>query len=451
MGTFLTVWLGQLISLLGSKLTEFALGFWILEQTYQETGTITQFAFTILLIYLPKVIISPLAGVIVDRWNRRWAMILSDAVTGIIAIAIMLLASTNSLAIWHIYLAITISSSFNAFQTPAYLSAIAQIVPPKHLSRANGMVQVSSGVAKIASPFIAGLLMKFVGLQGILTIDIATFVIALGSLTVVRFPPLQSAKTINTSPVEQFINDTISGWDYIVTRPGLLRLLSFVAVSYFTTGMLEVILWPLLYEPNSTARLGGILSIGGCGVLAGSLLMSVWGGFKKRVLIIVGCVGLQGLVIFSAGFKTSIFILALSIFLYLFSQPIIITSNQAIWQTKVPTHLQGRVFALQQSLERALAICAYLTAGFLVDKVLNPLMRDGQILERIIGQFISSGIGQGAGISLLLIILGILNLALVAIALKEPRLLNLEQELPDHNFSPNNLKITAIKSKQSVS
>jgi MFS transporter, DHA3 family, macrolide efflux protein len=446
MGTFLTVWLGQLISLLGSKLTEFALGFWILEQTYQETGTITQFAITILLIYLPKVLVSPLAGVIVDRWNRRWAMILSDVVTGIIAISILVLVTTQHLAIWHIYLAITITSTFNAFQAPAYVSAIAQIVPQKHLNRANGMVQVSSGIAKIASPFIAGLLMKFVGLEGILIIDIVTFVIALVSLTIVRFPSLKRSSSLKNSPIEQFINDTISGWDYIITRPGLLHLLGFVAISYFTTGMLEVILWPLVYEPNSTERLGSILSIGGCGVLAGSLLMSVWGDVKNRVLIILGCVALQGLVIFGTGFKTSLVVLALSIFLYLFSQPIMIASNQAIWQTKVPTHLQGRVFALQQSLERALAIFAYITAGPLVDKILNPLMTEGSFLARTIGKFIGAEIGQGAGISLLLIILGILNLIVVAIASKEPRLLNLEKELPDRNFSQSNLTISSVKS-----
>ncbi|VEP18197.1 Arabinose efflux permease family protein [Hyella patelloides LEGE 07179] len=451
MRTFLIVWLGQLISLLGSKLTEFALGFWILEQTYRETGTITQFAITILLIYLPKVVVSPFAGVIIDRWNRRSAMVLSDTVTGIVAIAVMVLVTTQKLAIWHIYIAITITSIFNAFQTPAYLAAISQIVPQKHLSRANGMVQVSIGVAKIASPFIAGLLMKFVGLQGILTIDAVTFVIAIISLATVRFPNLKRTKLIKRSPIEQFVTDTISGWNYIATRPGLLRLLSFVAISYFTTGMLEVILWPLLYEPNSTERLGSILSIGGCGVLVGSLLMSVWGGGKNRVLIILACIALQGLVTLGAGLKISLVVLALGIFLYLFAQPIIISSNQAIWQSKVPARLQGRVFALQQSLERALAICAYITAGPLVDNVLNPLMSQGSFLERFLGRFIGSGIDQRAGISLLLILLGTLNLIIVAIAFQVPRLRHLEKELPDRNFPQSQLKLSSMDSNQSLS
>ena len=165
MQTFFIVWIGQVVSLLGSKLTEFALGFWILEQTYQNTGTITQFALTILFMYLPKAIVSPLAGVLVDRWNRRTTMIMSDLGTGIVALAILFLVGSNSLAIWHIYLALTITSSLNAFQQPAYIAAIAQLVPAENLSRANGMVQASFAIAKISAPAIAGILMKFYGLE----------------------------------------------------------------------------------------------------------------------------------------------------------------------------------------------------------------------------------------------------------------------------------------------
>ena len=434
MRTFLIVWIGQLISLLGSKLTEFALGFWILEQTYRDTGTITQFALTILLIYLPKVIVSPFAGVLIDRWNRRHAMIMSDVVTTLITVIIIFLVSTNQLEVWHIYLGVTVTSTFNAFQAPASTAAIAQVVPPQHFGRANGMVQVSSGVAKIVSPFIAGLLMKFIGIEGVLTIDLVTFFVALFTLSIVRFPNVKRRKSRHKSATGIFLQDTISGWNYIATRPGLLRLLSFVAISYFTTGMLEVVLWPLLYKPDSTQQLGTILSIGGCGVLVGSLLMSIWGSTKYRVITIMGCVGLQGIVTLIAGLKISVVALAVGVFLYLFSHPIIVSSNQAIWQSKVPTHLQGRIFALIQSLERSLAVIAYLLAGPLVDTVLNPLMAEDSPLHYYLAPFIGGQIGQDGGISLLLVLLGIFNLILVAIAFQEPRLLNLETELPDRNL-----------------
>ena len=244
------------------------------------------------------------------------------------------------------------------------------------------------------------------------------------------------------------MQETILGWKYIVIKPGLFKLLSFIAISYFTTGMLEVILWPLLYEPGSTERLGTILSIGGCGVLVGSVLISIWGGTKNRVKTIITCVALQGIVILTTSLKIAPVVLAIGIFVYLFCQPIIISSNQAIWQSKVPSHVQGRVFSLQQSLERGLAICAYSIAGPLVDQILNPLMAENGLLANSVGKFIGGEIGQTQGIALLLLLLGILNLLTVFLAYREPRLRRLETELPDRNLSP--LDLNSMKSSQSA-
>ncbi|MGF1589075.1 MAG: MFS transporter [Pleurocapsa sp.] len=431
MQTFLIVWIGQVVSLLGTKLTEFALGFWILEQTYQDTGTITQFALTILFMYLPKVIISPVAGVLIDRWNRRSAMIMSDLGTGVVTLTILALVWSNNLAIWHIYLALIASSSLDAFQQPAYTAAVAQLVPLNNLSRANGMVQASFAIAKIAAPAIAGLLLKHFGLRTILLLDIITFIVAVITLISVKFPDFKRYTRAKRKVVNQVVTDAIAGWNYIVLRPGLIRLVCFIAISYFTMGMLEVVLWPLLYQPGSTEQLGLVLSVGGCGMLIGSVLMSLWSGPRNRVKAIISFVGLQGLIVLIGGLKISPIILAIGIFGYLFSQPIIVSCNQAIWQSKVPSRLQGRVFALQQTLERSLAICAYLLAGPLVDNVLNPLMAEGGIMAQMIGKIINTGMGQG--VTLLLVLLGITNLTVVAIAYREPRLRYLEKELPDRN------------------
>jgi DHA3 family macrolide efflux protein-like MFS transporter len=433
MRIFLTIWIGQLVSLFGSKLSEFAFAFWILEQTYQATGTITQFALTILFIYLPKVIVSPLAGVLVDRWNRRQAMIMSDAVSGIITVVAMGLVFTDSLQVWHIYVAVIISSTFNAFQLPAYTAAIAQLVPKEKLSRANGMVQASSAIAKIAAPFVAGLLMELIRLEGILIVDFLTFIFALITLASVPFPRFKPKTIAKKKIIGEIGKEMISGWSYIAVRPGLLWLLSFIAISYFTSGMLEVVLWPLLYQPGSTEQLGLVLSIGGCGMLVGSLLMSVWKGPSNRVTTILSFVFFQGIIVFLGGLRVSIFVLAIGIFGYLFSLPIIVSCNQAIWQSKVPLNLQGRIFALQQAVERSLAICAYLIAGPLVDNILNPLMARDGLLAQSIGKII--GVGFGQGIALLLILLGIVNIIATVIASREPRLRYLEVELPDINQS----------------
>lgn len=443
MRIFLLICLGQFVSLFGSKLSEFALGFWILQKTYEQTGSITQFALTILFIYLPNVIISPLAGVLIDRWNRRWAMILSDSVSATANLGMLLLVFSNRLEVWHIYLAVVISSFADAFQLPAYTAAIAQLVPKQNQSRANGMVQASNATARIIAPLMAGFLMKAIHLKGVLLIDLITFIFALATLSSVRFPDLEKSKSIKTKSMNQLFEEIVSGWNYISVRPGLLRLLSFVAIGNFTLGMLEVVLWPLLYQPDSPAELGQVLSIGGCGMLIGSVLISVWGGPKRRVDAILKFVFFQGAIAVLAGFRVSLVVFAFGIFGYLFSQPIIISSNQAIWQSKVPQKLQGRVFSLQQTLERSLAIFAYLIAGPLVDNVLNPLMTRNGALSQTIGKLI--GVGTGRGIGLLLILVGLVNIFAAAIAYREPRLRRLEKELPDVGES--NLNLSSIRFK----
>ena len=148
MRTFTIIWLGQLVSLTGSGLTGFALGVWV----FQRTGSVTQFALIALFTILPGLPLSPIAGALVDRWSRRWVMMLSDAGSGISTLAIALLFVTGKLEIWHIYVATAASSACSAFQWPAYAASVAMLVPKRQLGRANGMVQVSQAVSQAGSP-----------------------------------------------------------------------------------------------------------------------------------------------------------------------------------------------------------------------------------------------------------------------------------------------------------
>lgn len=427
MRIFLLVWLGQVVSLWGSKLTEFALGVWV----YQKTGSITQFSFTLLFIFLPNVLIAPLAGVLVDRINRRWAMIISDCVAGVTTLSIMFLSAIEQLQVWHIYIAVALMSIFEAFQLPAYIAAIAQIVPTQQQSRANGMVQISKAIAKIVAPITAGLLIKFIGLHGVLSIDCFSYIVALSILLTIRFPNLKTKKIqpLNFSRLLHEINFAAT---YIAKRPGLFWLLLFIGTTNFTMGILEVIFWPFILNMGSSDELGGILSLGGCGMLVGSVLISMWGGPKRRIYGILALVPLQGLFIILCGLKASMIFSAIGIFGFLFAQPIIVSCNQSIWQSKIPLNLQGRVFALQQMLERSLAICAYLITGPLIDYALEPLLANHgfhKFWGDRIGQFIQ--LETGRGIALLMILVGIINIVSALVAYREPRLRYVEKELPD--------------------
>ena len=428
MRTFFLIWLGQTVSTVGSDMTQFALGVWV----YQKTGSVTQFALISLFIYLPKIIISPLAGALVDRWDRRLCMILSDSVAWLSTLFIMVLRFSDSLEVWHIYPAVVINSIFNAFQAPAYAAAIPQLVPQQDLGRANGMVQVTRAIARLSAPITAGFLVGIIQIEGILLIDCITFLAALGTLLSVRFPKITSIDRgvyEKKAGIDQLLEEIVSGWNYIAARQGLLGLLMLFGVVYFTEGMLQVLFWPLVLSFASTAELGIVLSISGCGMLLGSVAMSVWGGPKPRVYGIFFFVPLQGALLFMGGLQPSVFLAGLAAFGYLFAHPIIISCNQTIWQSKVPLKLQGRVFSLQMMLEKLLAIVAYTITGPLVDYVFEPLMTNDGLLSDRIGQIIGNGPGRGIG--LLLALVGMVNIMATAVSYRNPRLRQIERELPD--------------------
>lgn len=429
MRIFILVWWGQLVSLLGSNLTEFALGVWVL----QKTGSITQFALISLCIHLPNLLASPLAGAIVDRWERRRAMILSDSVSGVIEVMVTILAFSNQLEVWHIYIAVAISSLFGAFQWPAYTAAITQLVPKPKLGRANGMVQVSRATAKILGPVIAGILVEIIGIKGILVVDCSSFLFALVTLSIVRFPkiertaPRQNSK--KSAGIGQLWSEMVSGWNYIAVRPGLLMLMMFFMVTYFSEGLLQVLMWPMVLRTASGVGLGVVLSVAGCGMLVGSIAISAWGGPKRRIYGILLFMFLQGACLLLGGISTKVMVMAIVGFGYLFARPIIASCNQTIWQSKVPPHLQGRVFALQNVVEKSLLIVALLSAGPLVERVFDPLMAPNGLLADTVGQLI--GVGPGRGIGLLFVLMGMLNILVTAIAYRTPRLRRVEKELPD--------------------
>ncbi|MBE9145284.1 MFS transporter [Planktothrix mougeotii] len=426
MPTFLLVWLGQIVSLFGSSLTEFALGVWV----YQTTGSITQFALISVFIHLPNLLISPLAGAVVDRFSRRGAMILNDIISVMGTLILMGLVFSQRLEVWHIYVAVSVSSICSAFQWPAYMASIPQLVPMNELSRANGMVQVSRAIAKISGPTIAGILVGTIGIGSILIIDSGTFIFGFIILLLVRFPKVEHSSS-QGQPLnfKQLWKETRSAWNYILIRPGLRKLLSFFAITYFTEGMLAILFWPLVLSFATSKDLGLILSISGCGMLFGSIAVSVWGGPKNRMKAILWLVGLQGLCLCLGGFKPSVILAGIGGFGYLFARPFIVSSNHTIWQSKVPFELQGRIFSLQSVVERSLLILSHISVGPLADRVLEPMMKPDGLLADSIGKII--GVGTGRGIGLLFMLIGILNIVAALIAYRMPRLRRVEKEIPD--------------------
>jgi hypothetical protein len=419
---FLVVWLGQLVSLVGSSLTGFALGVWV----YQHTGSVTQFAFTAFCNVLPGILLSPLAGVLVDRWSHRWTLLLSDTGAALSTLAIAALLLGGQLDVWHIYVMTAISSILRAFQGPAYIAATALLVPKQHLGRASGMIQMGQAMGLLVAPVLGALLLTSIQLQGVILLDLGGFLFALITLLSVRFP---KAKVAGEAGKGSLLHEIAYGWRYVASRPGILALLLFFAAVNLLGGILEVLITPLVLSFASTVALGTILSTGGMGMLAGSLGMSLWGGPRRRIHGVLGFMLLCGLWMLIAGLDTSVLLVAVSAFLIFFGLPIINGCSQAILQNKVAPAVQGRVFALSGALTGASLPLAYAVSGPLADHVFEPLMAVDGPLAPSLGPWI--GVGPGRGIGLMFVVVGLLTLVLTLVAYRYPRLRLIEDELPD--------------------
>jgi DHA3 family macrolide efflux protein-like MFS transporter len=421
---FVLIWFGQLTSLVGSGLTSFALGVLV----YQTTDSVTAYALIVLCTMAPNVLLSPLAGALVDRWDRRWAMILSDTGAGLSTLAIVLLLIAGQFELWQICLATAASSAFSAFQWPAYSAATTLLVPKKQYGRANGMVQLGRAVGFIASPALAGFLVAKIEVWGVILIDFATFLFAVLTLLLVRIP--RPAPTSAGEAAKGSLWREISyGWTYLTARPGLMGLLIIFALTNFLLGSVMVLFTPMVLSFTNASALGAMTSIGASGMLFGGLAMSIWGGPKRRINGVLGFLLLEGLALSIGGLRPSVPLVTIAAFGFFFCFPIVNASSDAIWQSKVAPDVQGRVFAMRSTIAMSFMPLAYVFAGPLADRVFEPLLAIGGPLASSIGQLV--GVGQGRGIGLMFIAMGLGIVLATAASVLYPRIRLVEDELPD--------------------
>ncbi len=425
MRTFLIVWVGQVASTLGSNLAGFAVGVWI----YETTGSETLFALSMLAWVLPNILLAPLAGVIADRWDRRLVMILSDtlAASGTVLVAAMFFS--GHLAVWHVYIAAFLDSTASTLQWPAHSAATSLMVPKEHLGRAGGFTQIGQAISQLVAPAAAGALYVTLGLPAILFIDLAAYALAIVTLLIVRFPQPE-ATAEGQAGRGSFWKEAFFGWAYIRARTGLFGLLIVFAVGNFLSSLTNPLMMPLLLDMSSPDVVGYVSSIFGAGMLVGTLVMSVWGGPKRRIYGIALFDSLAGLFMALFGLRPWVPLIAAAGFGVAFTMPITNGCSQAVWQSKVAQDVQGRVFAARRMIAFSIMPLAYLTAGPLAEHVFEPLlMEGGPLASSVIGQVI--GVGPGRGTGLLFVLVGLLYTLSTLIVLIHPRIRRVELELPD--------------------
>jgi hypothetical protein len=417
------VWFGQVVSLVGSGLTSFSLGVWV----YQRTGDVTDYALIALFTVIPTLLLSPFSGAFVDRWNYRIVMLVSDGVSALTTLFIAGLFFMGRLELWHIYIAVAANACFAAFQQPAYAALTSKLVPSDQLGRAAGMIQAGLAASDLLPPLLAGVLIGQIGLAGVILIDFSSFLFAAAMLMLIKMPSqtgvIRGSQKIGWN-VGGLLNETRSGWNYIAARPGLLGLLVYFMIANFASGVINSILVPMLLTLTGAAVLGLIVSIAGGGMLAGSLVMSAWGGPKRRIWGVLNFELIKGLGIILIGLRPETWLVALGAVVAHFSIPFAAGSNQAIWQAKIPQEMQGRVFAIRQMVARSMMPLAYLLVGPLADRVLEPLMRFPYGLFQVVGTIIGSGAGRGMG--LLFSLMGLVIVAAVVVGMITPAIRNIE-------------------------
>jgi MFS transporter, DHA3 family, macrolide efflux protein len=423
MRTFLLLWLGENVSLLGSQLAGFALGLWI----YQRTGSATLYGLMFFAHAAPVVLASPFAGVLVDRWGRRRALLAAHAGAGVCSLVLVVVFALGALHPVLLMLLLAIAASFHSMAVPAFAAATTTLVPPRELGRANGIAQLGFAIAQISAPMAGAWLLSSVGLGWILFLDVASFVFAVIVLLSIRVPEVGAAAeaTGGGSRMEQIV----FGFRYIWGHPGLLALLLVFMVANFTVGMAEVLFTPLVLGFTDAKSLGRILSVGGVGMLAGSAVMVAWGGPARKILGVLGFVLLQGLFLFAGAAKPSERLAMAGVFGVLFAFPVAGACSQTIWQRKVPKEVQGRVFAARMAIAGGSMPLAFLLAGPLCDRLFEPIMAPYGMLASSVGRWLGTGPGRGAALQF--VVLGVL-LVLSALAGYAYRpLRRIEDDLPD--------------------
>lgn len=360
------IWISQVVSYLGSSVVNFALAWYLTI----ETGSATILATAISVSLLPRIFLGPFIGPYIDRWDRKKIIIISDSLVALITAGLVLLFFTEAIEIWHIYVAMILRSIGDTFHFPAMKATIPLIVSEKHLTRVAGLNQILEGVTDIIGPPMGAVMMETLPVYGVLSVDIATAVVAVGCIALISIPqPVRTTLTSTTS----VITDMVQGFRYIWSWRGFTLLLGLIALlRIFTTP--AIVLLPVFvteHLDSDVLKLGWLDSAFGFGTIAGGLIIGVWGGFKRRIITSLAGLFISGISIIGLGFTTvnlfffgiaAAFLIALG---FTFRDAPLI----AIFQSVIDKDMQGRIFSLIGSINGITQALGLAVAGPVADAI----------------------------------------------------------------------------------
>src|SRR5258706_2638762 len=362
---FFTVWTGQAFSLFGSALVQFALVWWLT----QKTGSATVLATASLFALLPQILLGPFAGTLVDRTSRRRVMIVADSSIALATVALILLFWSGKVEVWHVYAIMAIRSAGGAFHYPAMQASTSMMVPDRHLARVAGANQTLGGVIGIVAPPTGAVLIGLLPMQQVLMVDVVTAAMAVLPLLFISIPrPVRAQATAQAGQLKpSFLEDFREGFRYVAAWPGFMAILIMATLINFLFNPANSLV-PLLVTKHfglGAMQLGWLDSTLGVGLIAGGLILSAWGGFRRKIVTsmlgIIG-IGVSALIIGLA--PANLFAMALGgILLFGFMIPIANGPLFAVVQSTVRPDMQGRVMSLIGSLGAAMSPLRLLVGG----------------------------------------------------------------------------------------
>ncbi|HPH95046.1 MAG TPA: MFS transporter [Anaerolineaceae bacterium] len=399
---FNILWAGQAVSLLGTGLTRFAVMIW----AYQVEGSATALALLGFFACITFVVVSPFAGVLVDRWDRRKVMFLADLGAGVMTGMLLLLNLSDRLELWHLYLAEGLAGAFEAFQEPAFSAAISLLVPKEEYTRSNGLLGLGKSAARVLAPAFSGLLMQAGGLNSVMTVDMMTMGLALGGLALVRIPAPQRTQT-GQQAQGNFWHELRFGFGYIFNRPGLRGIL----ITYFNINLFGTLTYFAVLSPMILARTGGdevtlgvVRTVMGLGGICGGLFISLRRAPWRKTRIFLWSTLLSFLICdFMTAVSRSVWGWSLAGFVSELTIPFIVSPYYALWQEQVPPDVQGRVFSTREMVQISSQPAGYLLGGLLADRLFEPLFQGPGMLTWLIGS------GPGAGMAAMFLLTSLLG------------------------------------------
>ncbi len=397
-GKFLFLWSGEFVSAIGSGLTAFGLGVYVFTRTGKASAT----ALVTLLAFMPSLLLSPIAGVLADRYDRRLLMVLGDSLSAVGLIFILVCMLQGEVLLWQIYIGVTISSVFSSLLEPAYKATVTDMLVEEQYTKASGLVQLANSAKYLISPVIAGLLLTVSDIKLLLIIDISTFFLTVVTTLMVR----KGLTSKQYEKTQSFIREMKEGWAAVSENQGVLALVLMATVLTFSLGFIQTLFLPLILAFSNSSAAGILETISASGILFSSVIMgmlSIKRGFVKMLALSLFC---EGLFMALFGLRENILLIGIAGFLFFATIPFANASLDFLIRTHIKNSVQGRAWALIGLISQLGYVAAYALSGVLADYVFTPLLLDGGLLAGSVGKII--GVGSGRGMGLLIISAGLL-------------------------------------------